>query len=165
MPELFRDAVLVAATLTTGLAAGLYYGFACAVMPGLGRADDRTLVTAMRQINAAILNGWFLLLFLGGPAMTALAAVLSFGAADRADLPWTIGALAGHAVVLGGTFARNVPLNNALDRSAAPGAPASPETARVGFEKPWVRWNAVRTVAATVAFGCLVMALAAPVGG
>lgn len=34
-------------------------------MPRLGRAEDRTLDTAMQQINIAIVNPWFFLSFRG----------------------------------------------------------------------------------------------------
>jgi hypothetical protein len=34
--------VLGAAVLVTGLVAGLFYAFSCAVMPGLARTGDRT---------------------------------------------------------------------------------------------------------------------------
>ena len=54
--ELFRSGALAAATITTGLMAGLYYAYACSVMPGLSRTDDRTFVSAMQQINVAIIN-------------------------------------------------------------------------------------------------------------
>ncbi|WP_373310713.1 hypothetical protein [Streptomyces alanosinicus] len=37
-----RTAVLVAATITMGLSAGVFSIFACAVMPALARSDDRT---------------------------------------------------------------------------------------------------------------------------
>src|SRR5215210_6268399 len=59
MLELFRGGAVVAATLTTGLMAGLYYAFAISVMLGLSRTDDHTFVSVMQQINVAILNPWF----------------------------------------------------------------------------------------------------------
>ena len=48
------DALLVASTLTTGLVAGLFYAFSCAVMPGLRRTDDAVLVATMTAVNRAI---------------------------------------------------------------------------------------------------------------
>ncbi|MGH3875241.1 MAG: hypothetical protein ACRDSR_27715 [Pseudonocardiaceae bacterium] len=54
-----RGTTLVAATLATGLLAGLFYAFAVAVMIGLHRVDDRTFVGAMQQINVGIQDGWF----------------------------------------------------------------------------------------------------------
>ena len=55
----WATATLVAATITNGLMAGLFAAYSYAVMPGLGRAGDRTFVEAVQQTNAAILNGWF----------------------------------------------------------------------------------------------------------
>ena len=50
MLELFRGGALAAATLTTGLMAGLYYAYAISVMLGLSRTDDRTFVSAMQPL-------------------------------------------------------------------------------------------------------------------
>ena len=56
---------LLAATVTTGLMAGLFAAFSYAVMPGLGRAGDAAFVEGMQKINVAILNGWFGICFGG----------------------------------------------------------------------------------------------------
>ena len=72
MLALFRGVALVAATMTTGLMAGLFYAFACSVMLGLNRTDDRTFVGAMQRINVAILNAWFLVSFVGALVFTIL---------------------------------------------------------------------------------------------
>lgn len=71
--------VLGAATVATGLIAGAFYVFACAVMPGLARGDDRVYVTVMRDINEVIQNPVFFLSFLGAPALTAVAAWQALG--------------------------------------------------------------------------------------
>jgi uncharacterized membrane protein len=73
MLELFRGGALAAATLTTGLMAGLYYAYAISVTLGLSWTDDRTFVSAMQQINVAILNPWFFVSFFGALVFTALA--------------------------------------------------------------------------------------------
>ena len=39
-----------------GLIAGLFYAWACSVMPGLARTTDRTFVEAMHHMNQAIIN-------------------------------------------------------------------------------------------------------------
>ena len=87
MLELFRGGALVAATLTTGLMAGPYYAYAISVMLGLGRTDDRTFLSAMQQINVAILNPWFFVSFFGALVFTALAGVLHLHADWRGVLP------------------------------------------------------------------------------
>lgn len=159
MLELFRAATLVAATLAMGLIAGLLYSYACSVMLGLSRVDDRTFVNAMQRINVAILNGWFALSFVGAAVFTALAAVLHLGEDGRDALPWIGAAFVLYAAVLAITFTVNVPLNNELDAAGAPDSITDLGAVRERFEARWVRWNIARAVAATAALGCLSWAL------
>ncbi|MCW3838700.1 DUF1772 domain-containing protein [Micromonospora yasonensis] len=149
-----RAASLLLATLTTGLMAGLFAGFAYAVMPGLARVDDRAFVAAMRSINQAILNGWFALCFGGALVCTLAAVLLHLPDGRRAPLPWLLAALVLYGLVLAVTVAVNVPLN---DRLAA--GSADPARLRAMFESTWVRWNVVRAVLNTTALGCLGWAL------
>jgi uncharacterized membrane protein len=86
-----RALVLIVATIATALTAGAFVLYAHTVMPGLARIDDRTFVAAFQALDRAIVNPWFLVGgFLGAPAWTALAVVLSQG---RPALPWTVAAL------------------------------------------------------------------------
>src|SRR4051812_16880863 len=68
-----RSLVLVLATVAAGLQAGTYYVWACGVMPGLARVDDKTFVTALTQMNQAIVNPVFMLSFLGAPLLAGVA--------------------------------------------------------------------------------------------
>ena len=154
-----QAATLIAATLTTGLSAGLYYGFACAVMPGLARSGDRTFVETMQRINTAIINGWFMLLFLGSLLLTAAAAALQLAGGNGTSTAWTVAALALYSAVLVITMAFNVPLNNALDAGGTPESEAGLAALRGQFERPWVRWNLLRSAVNAAAFGCLLVAL------
>jgi len=106
--------VLLAATVCTGLMAGLFAAFSYSVMPGLARADDRTLLISMQRINEAIQNPLFGLLFAGALAFTAIGVVLAARSGDRAPLPWLIAALVLYAATLAITFGGNIPLNNAI---------------------------------------------------
>jgi uncharacterized membrane protein len=57
---------LIGATLTMGLAAGVFALFAHTIMPGLHSADDRTFVDAFQHLDRAIVNPWFMVTaFLG----------------------------------------------------------------------------------------------------
>lgn len=159
MPETLRGAALAVATMTMGLSAGLFYAFAIAVMPGLARTGSRTYVEAMQQVNVAILNGWFMLIFLGAPMLTALVAVLHLPTETRAALPWIVAALAFSIVALVITFWINVPLNDALAAAGSPDRIADHAAVRDEFETTWVRWNIVRAVVDTIAFGLLTWAL------
>lgn len=159
MFDVLRSATLVAATIAMGLLAGLFYGFAVGVMPALGRADGRTVVDAMQQINVAILNPWFFLSFLGAPVLTVIAAALHLRADGRAVLPWVLAALVLYGVGFVITVAGNIPLNDALATAGPPARIADLSQVREHFEPAWARWNIARTVASTGAFACLVWAL------
>lgn len=150
----------MAATITMGLMAGLFYAFACSVLPGLGRADDRTFIEAMQRINAAILNGWFALGFVGALGFTALAALLHLRADGRRALPWIVAALLLYGVALALTFTVNVPRNNALAAAGPPDRIADVAVVRRSFEAAWMRANIARAVACTAGVGCLAWALA-----
>lgn len=159
-----RSLVLLAATLATGLMAGLYFAFSVAVMPGLGRAGDRTLVEAMQRINVAILNGWFTLAFGGALVLGVAAAVLHRGGAGRPALPWIIAGVALYAVSLLVTMGFSVPLNDRLADAGDPGRIHDVAAARAHFESAWVHWNAARTLACTAALGCLAWAMRVAAG-
>lgn len=156
-----RTALLVlgAATVTTGLLAGLYYGYACSVMPGLARADDRTLVDGMQRINEVIQNPVFFATFMGSPLLNAATWWIERRSGRRDAARW---ALAGLGLATLGfliTAALNIPLNDQLDRAGDPGRITDLAGVRHDFLVPWSVWNAVRAVATTGAFTCLVAAL------
>ncbi|TNY35958.1 DUF1772 domain-containing protein [Thermomonospora catenispora] len=152
-------ATLIAATVTTGWSAGLFAAFSYAVMPGLARTGDRVFVEAVQRINAAILNGWFALGFLGAIVFTGLAAALHLGEGQWPALAWLIAAFVLHAAVLAITFGINVPLNDALEAAGDAATMPDPAAVRAAFEARWVRWNVVRAGLSTAALGCLAWAL------
>lgn len=158
MLQLVQATTLVAATLMTGLMAGLFYAFSCSVMPGLRRTDDRTLVTTMRAINAAILNGWFALAFGGALLLTAITAALHLTGDRHTAVPWILAGLAFYLVTLGITGRLSVPLNVQL-QAARTETDEGLRVARTAFEEAWTRWNLVRTLSNTAAFTALAVAL------
>ncbi|MDI6097345.1 DUF1772 domain-containing protein [Actinoplanes sp. NEAU-A12] len=152
-----RTAVLLLSVVTLGLMAGLFYAFAGSVMPGLRRAEDRAAVDAMRNINIAILNPLFGMIFVGALVSTAVAAVLSI---DRPAVAFPLlGALMLYGVTLAVTFAVNIPLNNRLNDAGDPADLADPAAQRADFFTPWVRWNLVRTITCAGAFAAAAWAL------
>ncbi len=89
--------------------------------------------------------------------MFAAAAVLLH--LGRPGLPWIVAGLVLYVAVLVITFRINVPLNDRLAAAGTPATPADAAAARAAFEGAWVRWNVVRAVCSTAAFGSLVGAL------
>ncbi|WP_030774445.1 DUF1772 domain-containing protein [Streptomyces sp. NRRL F-2664] len=158
--ETARLAATIAATITIGWMSGLFYGFAVSVMPGLRVAADRTAVETMQRINAAILNGWFLLGYVGGLVFAAAAVVLHAVGSGGRDALWPLaGALVAYLAAMGVTAGINIPLNNALDRAGPVDRIGDPAAVRRAFEAPWVRANVWRAVLCTVALGLLAWAL------
>ncbi len=159
MLAVLRNVSLVTATVTMGLAAGLFFAFAMSVMPGLGRTGSLTFVDAMQQINVAILNPWLAITLGGAPLLTLIAAALHLQAGRRAILLWILAAFVLYLVALGITVGVNIPLNDALVAAGPPERIADLAAVRDRFEATWVRWNVVRAVASTAAFACLTLAL------
>ncbi|WP_305784771.1 anthrone oxygenase family protein [Symbioplanes lichenis] len=146
--EALRLAALLAATITTGLMAGLFYAYSISVMPALRHTGAATLVEVMQRINRAILNPWFVLAFAGALVTGLAAAVLTL--LDGNPAVWTpaVAALLLYAAQLAITATVNIPLNNALDAAG----PHTPDETRAAFETRWVRWNTARTWLTTASF-------------
>lgn len=156
--DALRIVSLMAATMTMGLVAGVFGLYAHTVMPGLAKTDDRTFVGAFQSLDRAIINPWFMGGgFLGALIFTILAAVTHIG---RPGLPWIAVALVLYLVMFVITIAINVPVNDALKAAGHPDAIADLAAVRARFDEArWVRWNLVRVLASTTAFGLLAWAL------
>jgi uncharacterized membrane protein len=152
--EALRAPVLLGATIAAGLQAGTYYTWACAVMPGLARVDDRAFVTAMQQMNTAIVNPVFMLTFLGAPALAALAGATSTSTART----WVIAGLAFAVTTVVVTAVGDIPLNHALEAAGPVDTIPDLAAVRAGFEDSWVRWNLLRAVTSTASLASLAWA-------
>ncbi|MFI7707756.1 DUF1772 domain-containing protein [Nonomuraea sp. NPDC049480] len=155
--EGLRIAALVAATISTGLAAGVFGLYAHTIMPGLGRTDDRTFVAAFQSIDRAIMNPWFLGgSFFGALLFTILAMIAHVG---RPAMPWIVAALVLYAITFVITIAINVPLNDAIKAAGDPDGIDLAAVRERFDEARWRSWNIVRVIASTTAFGLLTWAL------
>ena len=162
MPSLKNLSVLAAAT-TSALIAGFFYAYSASVNRGLARLTDAGYVAAMQAINDTVRNPVFALSFFGALLVLPLAAALH--AKDRSPrFNWL--AVAAVFYVVGGfgvTLAFNVPLNEelaGLDLGTA--SPSQVDAARAGYEDTWNAYNAVRTVASTLALVCVAAAAMSP---
>ena len=150
------EAVLVAATVGNGLLAGVFFAFSSGVMPGLRRVDYLSYVTVFRAINRSIVNGLFILVFLGAPITTVAAMALHLDATHRDALAYLVAGLVLCLLSFAVTVLVNVPLNNRL--GTAPIGDAQLRKARDRFEMRWNRWNHVRTATSTAALVVLAIA-------
>jgi uncharacterized membrane protein len=157
--ELARELTLLAATITVGLVAGVFFAYAVAVMPGLGETDDRTFVGAFQAMDRAIINPVFMAAFVGALAITGVTGALHLAEEARDVLPWIVVAFVLYLVVFIVTVGINVPLNDAIK---AAGRPDNIDVAAVRarfHEARWAGWNIVRTVLTTASSSCLAWAL------
>jgi uncharacterized membrane protein len=156
-----RTGILILATLTTGLTAGVFVDWSNAIMPGLSSVDDRTFVAAFRALDASITNPLFLGVgFMGALLFTGLSAALHLRAEQRPVLMWIGAALVCYLAVFVITFGVHEPLNEKLRTAGEPASDAEFAAARALLDEAmWTAWNTVRAVASTIAFGCLTWAL------
>jgi uncharacterized membrane protein len=148
--------LMTAATVALAGIGGLYYSYACSVMPGLRGTDDATFVSAMSRINMAIQNPVFALSFAGAFLALAATAAYSWVYGLASALPVSI-ALAFYTATLAITVGVNIPLNIRL------GSAATSEHARAGrefFERRWTRWNIYRSWLSLAALVALCIAWA-----
>lgn len=148
-----EDAAMVAATVVTGLSAGVFYTFQVSVIRALAEVDDARYVATFQSINRTIVNPWFVSVFLGAPVLAATALAVQWGA----DWPLMAALAAGFVLQVASvaiTVAGNIPLNEALDREGAVTGSAA-TAARQAFEAPWNRLHLARTLVSVASFAAL----------
>lgn len=158
MPESFIFVLSLLAAVGSGINAGLFFIFSNTIMTSLGRLKPAEGAAAMQMINRVILNPVFFAIFFG----TAVASLLLIVAASRVPGGGRYLTGGGALYLLGCivvTVTRNVPLNEALDKSDV----ASAEGARLWerYLKEWTVWNHVRTIACVLAAGMFTLGLTA----
>lgn len=135
--------------LLSGLLAGLFYGFQCSVINGLGALANKEYLLGFQSINSEIQNPVFFLCFIGNMIILPVAAYLFYKIGSTgistfliiASVIYTIG-------VFGITVICNVPLNERLagfDIHAASGSQLN--EMRIQFEASWNKWHQIRTIA------------------
>ncbi len=156
--ETVRTLLLMGATMTMGLAAGVFALYAHTIMPGLRATDDRTFVGAFQAIDRAIMNPWFMTTAFLGPLLLALAATMV--TLGHPPIAWVAAALALYLVAVVITIAVNVPLNDAIKAAGDPDRIADLGRVRAQFDETrWAAWNVVRVLTSAAAFGCLAWGL------
>lgn len=150
--------ILIAATLGSGMMAGLFCSFSNFVMQALSDIPPPKGIAAMQSINVVIVKPTFLIVFFGTGVACALALCLGWQQLDEGALAW---AIAGGAVYVSGsivvTIAFNVPLNNrlaAVDSESEEGV----KMWEIYLER-WVRWNHVRSIATIISTILLIVAV------
>jgi uncharacterized membrane protein len=110
------DVLTAAATIGSGLLAGVFFAFSAFVMSGLKRMPDPAGATAMRSINVTAQHPPLMIALFGVSAL-CLATVVRAGTTwSRPGAGWLLtGAILTLLGALGVTVAVNVPLNDRLE--------------------------------------------------
>ena len=136
--------LLAASTVAVGLMAGFFYAYACSVMVGLDRVDNRTFIVTMQWINATVRNAAFAPAFFGSLVLTIAAAVVAV-VSSRSARGWIVAAAVLYAAAFLVTLTLNVPLNEQLAAAGPADQISDLAAVRAAFEGPWIRWNLLRT--------------------
>lgn len=146
---------------TTGLIAGLFYGYSCSVNQGLGNLSDLKYLEAFQSINKAIQNPAFFLSFMGSLLLLAITTYLQYRNAMSSSFYFLAAATLIYTIaVFGITVLCNVPLNEQLDKFPLQNATAEEITAmRKLFEQPWNNYHTARTFASILSFLLSILSL------
>lgn len=151
---------IIALVVLTGLSAGLCFTWSNSITPGIGRLNDFEYLASFQQMNRAILNPLFFIVFFG-PFFLSLINLYVFKSAPSSVL-WLL-ILAAIIYVLGVllvTIFGNVPLNEMLDKTELANASAYDlKTLRNNFEMKWNRLHLVRTISSAISFITLIISV------
>lgn len=146
IPQWLLSISLLAA-VGSGLIAGTFFAFSVFIMRALARLPVPQGIAAMQSINRTVLNPAFLAVFLGTMVLGLVLSLYSIGDNLSGLGSFRFGAMAYFACVLIVTLARNVPLNERLDKAD----PEHGEEEWSRYLSHWTFWNHVRTAGAILA--------------
>ncbi len=157
-PERWLFALKLFSALGCGLIAGTFFAFSVFIMRALARLPAPQGIAAMQAINIAVINPWFIGVFMGTAAACIAASVCAFLGWKQPGAIWL---LAGSALYLFGTFGVTVGFNVPLNDTLAAAQPDSAEAAQLwaSYLTNWTLWNHVRTLAALAALAAFILAL------
>ena len=145
------------------MVAGLLFGFAVVVMPGIAKLADKEFLHAFKHMDGIIQNNQplFILVWAGSILSTIITLVLGAVNLSGSQVYLLGGA---SALYLFGvqlpTFRFNIPLNNMLQTYEIDAMnETEAASSRADFESPWNRWNRFRTVNAVVSVSLFLLLL------
>ncbi len=150
---------LILSILLTGLTAGLCFTWSNAITPGIGRLDDISFLKAFQEMNRAIINGKFIIVFMG-PIILLILNTYLYRNNDVAFWLFFIAAILFFVGIGLITVFKNVPLNEMLETANLEVlSKVELQELRNKFEQPWNRWHLVRTLSSFLSFVLLVLGI------
>ena len=154
---------LLLSIIFCSLVAGLLFGFAIVVMPGIAKLSDKEYLLSFKHMDGIIQNNQplFVLVWAGSILSVILTLVLGIMNLKGEQLYLLAGAASLYLVgVQLPTFLVNIPLNNELQNlDIEELMETQAKSSRTKFETPWNRWNRIQTINAIVAVSMFLLAL------
>ena len=155
--------VLMLTIMLCSLVAGLLFGFAIVVMPGIAKLTDKEYLLAFKHMDGIIQNNQPLFILVWAGSILSIIITLILGIMNLSGTQTYLLVFASIVYLFGvqlPTFRFNIPLNNSLQNLDFELLEESEATSsRVAFEIPWNRWNKIRTVNAILAVSMLLLLL------
>ena len=154
---------LMLSIILCSLVAGLLFGFAIVVMPGIAKLTDKEFLLAFKHMDGIIQNNQPLFILVWAGSILSIIITLILGIMNLSGTQIYLLIFASILYLFGvqlPTFRFNIPLNNSLQNLDIESLGESKTTSfRVDFEIPWNRWNKIRTVNAILAVSMLLLLL------
>jgi len=153
--------ILLLATLSTGVMAGIFFTWSNAVKPGIGKLTDIGYLESLQAMNKVILNPVFYIFFFAAVILIPVATFLNYNSQPayivRLLLAASIVYFAGVFLI---TFFGNIPLNNILENTNLNEATdLDTKKLRGIIEKKWNVYNLIRTLTSLISFIILLITL------
>jgi len=154
---------LLLSILLCSLVAGLLFGFAVVVMPGIAKLTDREFLSSFKHMDGIIQDDQPLFILVWAGSILSLISTLILGTLNLDGMELYLLWIASVLYLLGvqiPTFRFNIPLNNLLQNMDVQASGESELTSfRDDFETPWNRWNRLRTVNCILSVSILLILL------
>ena len=153
--------VLVSAIFLTGIMAGIFFTWSNAVKPGIGKLSDLEYLNALQSMNRVILNGAFLIVFVGAIIAVALVPLFHFHLYPKNIFWLFICILLIYWIgVFGVTVFGNIPLNEILDKTNLETITLEEiKTLRSSIENKWNNFNLIRSISSGITFLLLILTI------
>ena len=153
--------ILVFAIFLTGIMAGIFFTWSNAVKPGIGKLSDLEYLNALQSMNRVILNGAFLIVFVGAIIAVALVPLFHFHLYPKNIFWLFICILLIYWIgVFGITVFGNIPLNETLDKTNLESITLEEIKAlRSTIENKWNNFNLIRSISSGITFLLLIFSI------
>ena len=154
---------LLLSIIFCSLVAGLLFGFAIIVMPGIAKLDDKNYLLAFKHMDGIIQNNQPLFILVWAGSILSIIITLTLGIMNLSGTQIYLLVFASILYLFGvqlPTFRFNIPLNNSIQHLDIESLEESEvASSRVDFEISWNRWNKIRTVNAILTVSMLLLLL------